>query len=132
MDGSGAAIQSWRGGLPLFGADITREFWFKERFDLMTAWEVLEHISEDRLPGLFDNVVRNLEPRGWFIASTNDETEIHEGVQLHVTRWSNAQWKRWIAEHVPALVEIHLPLQVHEYARQNFKNPSFLLYQKTS
>jgi len=60
----------------LFVADATKPFRVFEvfggpfgYFDCITAWEVLEHISEPDLSQFFKNVRRHLASRGRFIAS---------------------------------------------------------------
>lgn len=59
----------------LFTADAITPFSFTDRemvplrFDCITAWEVLEHIPEDRIAGFLSNVVSNLLPDGIFVAS---------------------------------------------------------------
>lgn len=119
-----------------FLADITKPFYlFKRnyklaRFDLITAWEVLEHIPENKLIEVFLNIVLHLKEEGLFIASTSREPDFHEGFDLHVTKMTNNEWKRWIEKNVPQLVETTVDLEIHEFARQNFKDPSFLIYKK--
>ncbi len=41
-------------------------------YDLITAWEVLEHVPFHRLGGVLDNIHRALAPGGFFIFSTPD------------------------------------------------------------
>jgi hypothetical protein len=52
-------------GTHLFTADITKPFFVmncddkvatKQEFDVITLWEVIEHIAEDDLPALFYNI----------------------------------------------------------------------------
>lgn len=115
----------------IFNGDITEHISASEPFDMVTAWEVLEHIPTHLLPGVVNNIVRNLKPGGLFLASTNDEPELHCGVDLHVTKLTNAKWKEtFSALSAGRLMEIDLGLKPHQYARQNFKNPSFLVYQR--
>lgn len=67
---------AWR-SIPhrLFTCDITRPFTVRDEddglvgFDVITAWEVLEHIAEADLPQLFDNIRRHLSAEGLFICS---------------------------------------------------------------
>jgi len=60
----------------LYTADITKPFSIKFEnsnekllFDLITAWEVLEHIDETNLNGLMHNIYNNLNAGGYFIGS---------------------------------------------------------------
>lgn len=129
IDGAESAVRPSRF---ILNGDITEHISASEPFDMVTAWEVLEHIPEHLLPGVVDNIVRNLKPGGLFLASTNDEPELHCGVDLHVTKLTNSQWKNLFAGLAgDNLAETDLGLKPHHYARQNFKNPSFLVYRKT-
>lgn len=111
--------------------DITEPIVTSSSFDLITAWEVLEHIHWHNLNTVFENVILNLRKGGYFIATTNDEEELHQGVDLHVTKKTNEEWKRFIRNNYPdQLKEVDLKLKPYQYARQNFKNPSFLVYER--
>ena len=76
----------------LFTADITKPFGafadgVPQQFDLITAWEVLEHIRDDDLDGLFDNIRRHLAPDGMFCGSvaTFEDRDPVSGAVWHVT-----------------------------------------------
>src|SRR5687768_8745426 len=63
------------GGTNLFTCDITKPFQIKThgrpaKFDLITLWEVLEHIPERDLPQLFSNILNHMDVGGYLIAST--------------------------------------------------------------
>jgi 2-polyprenyl-3-methyl-5-hydroxy-6-metoxy-1,4-benzoquinol methylase len=59
----------------LFTCDITKPFLISNakgtqaRFDVVSMWEVLEHIEEIDLPQLFRNIKNHLSSRGMFCAS---------------------------------------------------------------
>lgn len=60
----------------LFTADITKRFTLSRggagdpiAFDVVSAWEVMEHIADRDLVQLFDNVQRHLKPGGLFVGS---------------------------------------------------------------
>lgn len=82
----------------LFVSDITEKFRFytydedgqstKILFDVISAWDVLEHIPEERLPGLIENLRKNLKPNGFFICGIADFAD--EG--YHVTLQSKEWW----------------------------------------
>jgi SAM-dependent methyltransferase len=44
----------------------------RESYDLITAWEVLEHVPFHRLEAVLDNIHRALAPGGFFVFSTPD------------------------------------------------------------
>lgn len=117
----------------LFTCDITKPFQVKlegvpARFHLITSWEVMEHIATPDLSAVFDNITKHLEPGGYFIASTTETSDIHEGLELHQTRWTNAEWRAWLAKHYPQLEYVDVGLVIYQFVRYNFIHPSFLLY----
>lgn len=119
----------------LFTGDITKAFQVTQtgqpaKFHLITAWEVMEHIAAPDLNQVFRNVVNHLEPGGYFIASTTETSDIHEGLELHQTRWSNEQWRTYVAEKFPELEYSDVGLKIYQFVRYNFLHPSFLLYRK--
>ena len=126
---------SWLADKNLFTCDITKPFQIKldgrpARFHLITAWEVMEHIPTTDLPQVFRNIRDHLEPGGYFIASTTETSDIHEGLELHQTRWTNPEWRQFVAEHFPDLEYVDTGLKTYQYVRYNFLHPSFLLYRK--
>jgi len=84
----------------LFTADITSPFSIadvsgkKMTFHCITAWEVLEHIPEDKLGDLLDNVRRHLTDDGIFVASIDMAPDGNPitGVVYHVTLESEPWW----------------------------------------
>lgn len=56
-------------------------------FDIVSAWEVLEHIPESEVSQLIDNISRMLAPGAYFVgtASQVEDCEPESGVELHVT-----------------------------------------------
>lgn len=84
----------------LFTADITKPFHFVDaeghrcRFDIVTAWEVLEHIPVDGLRGLFANLRENLADGGLFVGSvaTFVDHDPETGVVWHVTVRPKEWW----------------------------------------
>jgi glycosyltransferase involved in cell wall biosynthesis/SAM-dependent methyltransferase len=93
----------------LFTADITKRFVLNDAsgnpltFQVISAWEVLEHIHEKDLPGLIENIDRHLAPGGVFVASvaTFEDRDSSTGAVWHVTvrppdwwheRFSSSGW----------------------------------------
>lgn len=114
LEGSDFSLKHRRANWPdlagknLFTCDIAKPFKITAdekpaRFDLITMWEVLEHIATLELPQLFANITTHLADHGYFIATTTSVPDVHEGVELHQTRWTNAQWRGWLAENHPEL-----------------------------
>jgi SAM-dependent methyltransferase len=114
----------------LFTCDITEKFQIKSqigdtieqlRFDVITAWEVLEHIPENKLSGLLENIFTNLMPGGLFIASVSQSSDIIEGQELHVTRHPADWWIRLFN----ARGFDYLPQYVKYFNTQFVRGPKF-------
>ncbi|HOB97747.1 MAG TPA: class I SAM-dependent methyltransferase [Verrucomicrobiota bacterium] len=121
----------------LFTCDIAKPFKVLrdgERLecDLITAWEVLEHIHRDGLEPLFANIRSHLTEGGLFIASTSSSPSVVDGVELHQTRMSNAEWRAWVEAHCADLEPVDLGLKTYQYVRFDFGEQSFLVYRKRS
>jgi 2-polyprenyl-3-methyl-5-hydroxy-6-metoxy-1,4-benzoquinol methylase len=122
------------GGKNLFTCDVTKPFQLSSdgkpaKFHLVTMWEVLEHIPEKDLPALFANIEKHLHPGGYFIATTTSAPDIHDGVDLHQTKWPNDQWQRWLTANVPSLGPTELGLRFYQFVRHNAEG-SFLTFKK--
>ena len=103
-----------------FTADITKPFSLvglgeeqPQQFDVITLWEVLEHIAEADLPGVFASIRQHLHPTGRLIVSISPNDDIFEGVNLHQTVRS-FEW--WVAKihsfgwsHMPRMVQWFSP-----------------------
>jgi len=89
------------GGKFLFTADITRDFdvrasWDgrEERlaFDVITAWEVMEHIPREAIAAVCGNVARHLRPGGLAIFSISPNEQEVDGARLHQTVECREWW----------------------------------------
>jgi hypothetical protein len=88
----------------LFTADITEPFqimelerdnrWYPAVFNVITAWEVLEHIPADRLTDVAGNIKRHLTRRGVVIMSISPNQDVVRGVSLHQTVAPRDWWIR--------------------------------------
>jgi SAM-dependent methyltransferase len=113
LEGSDYSVMHERANWPalhnkrLFTCDISRPFKIEDdmgyllRFDVITAWEVLEHIPPDRLPVLFENIANHLNSRGRFLGSVAmyanekpDGEELHLSGHLTPDEWK-AIWDKW-------------------------------------
>jgi SAM-dependent methyltransferase len=108
----------------LLTCDITEEFQLRDRagepmqFHCITAWEVLEHIPAEKLPGLLANIARHLAPDGIFVASvdTVPDADPTTGAVYHVTLQPKAWWLAQFAE--VGLTECHdHPFATRDYVR---------------
>jgi hypothetical protein len=110
----------------LFTCDITKPFQFVEtgsatpvRFDLVTMWEVLEHIDEKDLPALFSNIHRQLTDDGYFLGSISlleylDTT----GKPYHVTLQDRDWWKSMFLASGIEMLDVH-PFNEYLFCRGN-------------
>ena len=103
IDGSDYSAKTGRAEWPcipgnLFTADITRPFTLTEDdgqlllFDVVTAWEVLEHIPQPLIPAMMANVAAHLKPDGLFICSISTEHDHWQGYDYHVTVHGEDWW----------------------------------------
>lgn len=140
LEGSDYSLKHHRANWPLlagknlFTCDITKPFGIKSRgrpakFHLVTMWEVLEHIPTPDLKPLFENITVHMEDGGYFIATTTSAPDIHEGTDLHQTKWTNAEWRTWLGKHYPQLEPVDLGLKFYHYVRHNAEG-SFLVFRK--
>lgn len=94
----------------LFTADITEPFTIKNcdvssvKFNVVTAWEVLEHIEEEKIPAVVANIRRHLVRGGLVIGSINERPEPH-----HRTCKPREWWVKRLGElglsHAPSIEE---------------------------
>lgn len=91
------------GRLPdnLLTADISRPFQIHLRsgavhepakFQVVTAWEVLEHIKADNLPQVMENIDRHLAKDGVLIMSICPISDQVDGVEMHQTIQPQEWW----------------------------------------
>jgi len=102
----------------LFTCDVTGNFEVlaelgqrpQERllFDVVTSWELIEHIAEKDLAQVAANVQGHLKPSGLWIMSVSPNEEIKNGARLHQTvqdkPWWVARFRELGLEHLEAYV----------------------------
>jgi SAM-dependent methyltransferase len=84
----------------LYTCDITKPFLIKNlskdcnaQFDIISMWEVLEHILEADQPVMFKNIYDHLATGGYFVGSIAMHDDIFEGVSFHPTLHDPIWWK---------------------------------------
>jgi 2-polyprenyl-3-methyl-5-hydroxy-6-metoxy-1,4-benzoquinol methylase len=109
----------------LYTCDITHPFCFKWPdqsrvcFDLITMWEVLEHISENNLNALLKNVKEHLGKYGYFIGSISLIEYLDEsGIPYHVTLKNKPWWSDKFQENGMLIVDDH-PFNLSFFCRGN-------------
>lgn len=90
----------------LFTCDIGKPFEIQNnqcvlQFDVITCFQVLEHLDSSRLECLMNSVERHSKTGTLFIISTANNSEVVNGVELHVTQWTRGQWIEFMGKHLP-------------------------------
>jgi hypothetical protein len=136
VDGSNFCRQNKVGYWPLiphhlFTCDITKPFSFINadsqtpiEFDVITMWEVLEHLEAVSLKELFKNITLHLSDQGYFIGSVSliEYTDAN-GNPYHVTL-KPRQW--WKAEFERGGLDL---LDDHPFIEKNFPRGNGPRYQ---
>jgi SAM-dependent methyltransferase len=100
----------------LFTADITKPFTLSATdgtpicCDVLSAWEVMEHIADEDLPQLFDNILRHMEQDGFFVGSISTEPvpiDKKTGAIYHRTVKPEVWWKKRFTDLGMRMIEDH-------------------------
>ncbi len=110
----------------LFTCDIGKAFTVTDNgsspftFDVVSAWEVLEHLTEDSIRGLFANLDQHMHQESIFACSISlvEGGETDDGVPLHQTIQPLSWWKQ-IAYDCGFMIVTPSPLAYLDYARGN-------------
>lgn len=114
----------------LFTCDISKDFTLCDKtsseivkFEVITAWEVLEHLTEDELKQLFINIKKHLTDDGYFIGSVSTVDSFYPGtsINLHKTVKPREWWLEKIKEY--GFEDISETFVLNDYARGS-GNPS--------
>ena len=116
----------------LFTADITKEFIIKNNkkeatFDLITAFEFLEHIKETDLNILFTNIQKHLKSGGYFIGSIGTTVSFSpEGHSLHQTVWNSETWCDYLKKYFDLCHDIDFEFsQFPRGVGNTYEDPNF-------
>lgn len=88
----------------LFTCDISKEFLIKDeennsaQFNVITAWEVLEHLTTEELEQLFINVKNHIKEDGIFLTSIGFKPNpiLNTSLDHHVTQWEKSKWSEFL------------------------------------
>jgi len=69
------------------------------KFHVITAWEVLEHIEEDQLDTLIENIKKHLLEEGLFMASVSNYSDKIGDIEFHRTQKNKAWWVKKFESH---------------------------------
>jgi cyclopropane fatty-acyl-phospholipid synthase-like methyltransferase len=121
LEGSDYSVKHQRANWPeyynkiLFTCDVTKPYTVynneeKILFNLITAWEVVEHIHPLDLRNFFKYVSNNLKIGGLFLASISVVPDNATGIDLHQSVFTEAEWYKKL----PDLLE-GLNLKLYKY-----------------
>lgn len=113
----------------LFTADVTYPFQIRDNknkqvtFDLITAWELLEHLKEERVGSFLENILKSLKKKGLFIASiaTQSDFDKEKGIEYHQCIKDKEWWYEIFAKHGLYPAEDH-SLSINDFVRGS-ENP---------
>ena len=122
LEGSDYSIKHQRANWPeyhnrhLFTADVTKPYKVYNNseqvyFDIITAWELVEHIAPDDIENLLTHITDNLKSGGKFIASISTKPDVINGFVLHQSVFTQ---DHWLNELLPPICK-KLGLTIHEY-----------------
>ena len=103
LEGSDYSVINGRANWPkyynknLFTCDVTKKYELFENdiklnFDIITAWEVIEHIKPEDQKPFFKYINDNLNSGGFFCGSISTREEVINGHSLHQPVWNEATW----------------------------------------
>lgn len=116
----------------LFTCDITKEFNLfidqdgkKQRllFDVITLWDVMEHLQEKDLDDVFNNLKSNLSKDGIIIMSVGHVEEIINGVKLHQTTKPKEWWLNKFKEQDLIEPEGYMKYFRNQWVKGTYKYP---------
>ncbi len=109
LEGSDYSKRMGRGGWPLikdnlFTCDVSKEFSLIKdgkqiEFDVVTAWDLLEHIEPKNLDRLIKNIKKHMTKNALFIGEIGFLSTKPTGVELHRTRKPKEWWVKKFAKH---------------------------------
>lgn len=106
----------------LFTADVRYPFRIEDdagkcqQFDLVTAWELFEHIPQESLPTLLKSIHTHLRSSGVVVASIATFADRDEaGHEFHATIRDRPWWETVFK--AAGLIPIESPFQVRDYPR---------------
>lgn len=122
LDGAEAAARSnWKAHPSnFFHCDVRQPFQLyvdeqPAKFNVISAWEFLEHIEKAYLPTIFDNVQKHLAEDGIFVCSVSSIPCVVYGISYHVTVEDQTWWDEQFTKANFDIIES--PFEHKEYAR---------------
>ncbi len=90
-------------GTVLHTCDVSKPFTIQEdadtmQFDVITAWELIEHLKESDLPQFWSNVANHLSPDGIFIGTINLEPWADPTTGLNVHHQTVKPFDWWVRQ----------------------------------
>ena len=126
LEGSDYSLKTGRAEWPkipnnLFTCDVTNPFTLYngkkiQKFEIVTAWEFFEHISEEDLPGLMDNLRNHTQGDSWIFCSICPSSDVWEGNEYHQTQKPLEWWVEFFRVHgwIPSPIQAHFKVGEHD------------------
>ncbi len=86
-------------------------------FDLVTCWEVMEHIKEEDIAKVCSNIKKHIAEDGLWIMSVSYIDDIVNGVNLHQTVKQKEWWVKKFSENGFEHIEEYVPYFSEQYIR---------------
>lgn len=125
------AIGAWDGlrGVRLFCCDIGQPFTihaahYPERFNVITAWDVFEHLTQPELVNVCANIERHSDEGTELFLTMDNSSEKPQGIELHQTRWDYETWARFLCDHLPSF-QLRPPLPFYQNVRRSARGLNF-------
>jgi predicted TPR repeat methyltransferase len=109
LEGSDYSVKHERAEWPelhnknLFTCDVTRPYQIMYddkpyKANIITAWELIEHIEPTRVDDFFKMIDNHLEVDGIFVGSGTDSSDCPEGQELHLSPYEKSFWDHHAAK----------------------------------
>jgi SAM-dependent methyltransferase len=118
---------AWANCHNLFTCDISKPFKLSQTFDVITAWDVLEHLTLDGLKILMANVSMLMSQNSIFIVTTANNSDKALGIELHQTQWNREQWRNFFKQEGFNVTDPSRLLRRWEMVRHSCDKSEFLI-----
>jgi Methyltransferase domain len=113
----------------LFTADATSPFVVRNctpepvKFNVITGWEFFEHIKEEQLPAVIDNILRHATDDAIFIGSISSNVEPH-----HQTAKPREWWLEYLGERLGEYAQDLVDYFARDLVRGSYKEPGAMSF----
>jgi SAM-dependent methyltransferase len=125
----------------IFTCDISREYSVliqdeneKKLFscDVISAWEVVEHIPTDRLTVFFENIRKHLKIGGHFYAGICQADSVVSGIVFHNSVFPKEHWKTAILNNLYGLTLHEYPYPLQNAVHYDPNSSFYIMLERTA